>query len=85
MAFFDKLGDFAKNIGDKTNEALEASRLNGKVNALKAAIAEEHRKLGEHFYQRYTNGETLDPECAEVCSALDEKNREMDALFKESE
>lgn len=27
MAFFDKLNDFAKNIGDKTSDAIETTKL----------------------------------------------------------
>ena len=30
MAFLDKLGSLAKNLGDKTNEAIAMSKLNGK-------------------------------------------------------
>ena len=29
MAFLDKLGSLAKNLGDKTNEAIAMSKLNG--------------------------------------------------------
>lgn len=31
MAFLDKLGSLAKNLGDKTNEAIAMSKLNGKL------------------------------------------------------
>ena len=30
MAFFDKLSEMAKNIGDKTNDAIETTKLNSK-------------------------------------------------------
>ena len=31
MALFDKLSDFAKNIGDKTTDAIETGKLNSKI------------------------------------------------------
>ena len=36
MAFLDKLGSLAKNLGDKTNEAIAMSKLNGKITSEKA-------------------------------------------------
>ena len=35
MAFLDKLGSLAKNLGDKTNEAIAMSKLNGKITSEK--------------------------------------------------
>jgi len=40
MAFFDKLNQVAKNIGDKTNDAIETTKLSSKINAEKSAAAE---------------------------------------------
>ena len=40
MAFLDKLGDIARNIGDKTTDAIETTKLNSKINGERAAIAE---------------------------------------------
>lgn len=44
MAFFDKLGDLAKNIGDKTSDAIETNKLNSKINTENAAAGEELKK-----------------------------------------
>ena len=38
MAFFDKLGELTKSVGDKTNDMIETNKLNGKIKAEKAAI-----------------------------------------------
>jgi hypothetical protein len=32
MAFLDKLGEMAHNIGDKTTDAIETTKLNSKIN-----------------------------------------------------
>ena len=57
MAFFDKLNDFAKNIGDKTNDAIETGKLNSRINSEKTAAGEELKKIGEYYYQIYTAGD----------------------------
>ena len=41
MAFFDKLGDLAKNIGDKTTDAIETGKLNSKIGSETAAAGEQ--------------------------------------------
>ena len=33
MAFFDKLNQVAKNIGDRTTDAIETTKLNSKMQA----------------------------------------------------
>ena len=43
MAFLDKLGSLAKNLGDKTNEAIVMSKLNGKITSEKALAETELR------------------------------------------
>lgn len=71
MAFFDKLNDLAKNVGDKANDAIETTKLNNKINTEKAAIAEEYKKIGEHYYTKYTAGETVDTEINEFIASID--------------
>lgn len=67
MAFFDKLNEFTKNLGDMTNDAIETTKLNSKVNAEKAAAAEELKKIGEYYYGLYVTEEVAVPEILEFC------------------
>ena len=53
MAFFDKLNEVAKNIGDKTSDAIETNRLNSKINSERAAAGEELKKIGEFYYSKF--------------------------------
>lgn len=69
MAFLDKLGDFAKNIGDKTSDAIETGKLNSKINSEKAAAGEELRKIGEHYYNLYLADGQAATEVLEFCQA----------------
>lgn len=71
MAFFDKLNDLAKNVGDKANDAIETTKLNNKINTEKAAIAENFKKIGEYYYTKHTAGETIDPEIDEFIASID--------------
>jgi hypothetical protein len=73
MAFFDKLNDLAKNIGDKTGDAIETGRLNSKIAADKKEIAALMQKAGEYYYEKYKNGEVPPEEIKDYFAAADEK------------
>ena len=69
MAFFDKLNEFTKNLGDMTNDAIETTKLNSKVNAEKTAAGEELKKIGEYYYGLYATEGIVVPEILEFCEA----------------
>lgn len=74
MAFFDKLNDFAKNVGDKTKEAMETSKLNTKIRTEKAAIDTAYKKIGVYFYEKHIAGIAQDEEAEEFFAAIDASN-----------
>ena len=67
MAFFDKLGDLAKNIGDKTSDAIETNKLNSKINTESAAAGEELKKIGAYYYELFATDGAAAPEVLEFC------------------
>jgi len=69
MAFFDKLNQVAKNIGDKTTDAIETTKLNNKSNAERTAAGEDFKKIGEYYYNVYVNGGSVAPEVLEACQS----------------
>ena len=75
MAIFDKLGDIARNIGDKTTDAIETTKLNSKINSEKAAIVDCMRKIGEIYYQNYSTGAPVDSAASELFKTIDEHNK----------
>lgn len=85
MAFFDKLNDFAKNVGDKTKDAMETSKLNTKIRTEKAAIETTYKKIGELFYQKYASGEFHYEEAGELFTAIDNSNAAIVELEAEIE
>ena len=69
MAFFDKLNQVAKSIGDKTNDAIETTKLNSKINAERSAAAEDLKKIGEHYYNLFASGGEVATEVLEFCQS----------------
>ena len=75
MAFFEKVENIAKNIGDRTGDAIEITKLNAKISGAKSAIAEEEKKLGHACYEKHAAGESLAEDLLPFCAAIDEQNR----------
>jgi membrane protease subunit (stomatin/prohibitin family) len=75
MAFLDKLGDLARNIGDKTSETIETTKINNRIGSEKTAIAECMRRLGEIYYRRHQEGDSGDPAAAEILATIDAHNK----------
>ena len=78
MAFFDKLNDLAKSIEDittstieKGKNAIEITKLNSKINAERSSIADNMKQIGEHYYEKYAEGEPADPAIAELLANID--------------
>ena len=67
MAFLDKLNQVAKNIGDRTNDAIESTKLNSKISAEQSAAIDEIRKIGEFYYNVFASGGEVAPEVMEFC------------------
>ena len=45
MAFMDKLGDLAKNIGEKTSDAFETTKYSAKIALEKNAVKDELEQI----------------------------------------
>ncbi len=72
MAFFDKLNQVAKNLGDKTTDAIETTKLNTKIHSERNAAEEELKKIGEYYYNVFVNGGSVAPEVLEFCQKAKE-------------
>ena len=73
MAFLDKINQVAKNIGDKTNDAIENTKLTQKINSEKGAAGEEFKKIGEYYYNVFLSGGEVAPEVQEACKIITEQ------------
>ncbi len=83
MAFFDKLGDIAKNIGDKTGDAIETTKLNNEMSSKKREILQLKQKIGDFYYDKYKMGETIDSEALEFFTGIDALMVEVNTLQAE--
>ena len=49
MEFFNRIGDFAKNVGDRTNDMLEIGKLNSRIHGEEEQAEFPHpRGRGRH-------------------------------------
>lgn len=85
MSFLNKLGEIAKTVGDKTNDALEQGKAAIRLKTEEANFAEQMRKIGEHYYARRVQGLALDEEVAEACAAADASKNAMDEIRAEQQ
>ena len=96
MGFFDQLGDVAKNIGksagdfakqvgDKTNDALEISKLTTKISAENAEIEKEKKKLSDALFERFARGEEVPEEVKEFCDNIKSHLLNIDGFKEEIE
>lgn len=83
MAFFDKLGNIAKNIGDKTGDAIETTKLNTEISSKKREVSQLKQKIGDFYYDKYKTGGIVDPEAIEFFTEIDALMLEVNALQAE--
>ena len=91
MAFFDKLSEIAKtvgdktaviakNVGDKTGELIEIGKLNSRIASANGSIKELKTRLGQHYWEIYSNGGSLDEDAAVLCGTIKEYYEEIESL-----
>ncbi|MGI6751985.1 MAG: double zinc ribbon domain-containing protein [Anaerovoracaceae bacterium] len=72
MAFFDKLNDIAKSIGDIANEAIGSNKLYSRMSEVQTAINDLMNQIGEHYYRKYRLGESVDEEVYYMMEEIDQ-------------
>jgi hypothetical protein len=69
--FLNKIGNAAKNLGEKASDSIDVGKLNSKIKSEQAAINESMRQIGEYFYSKHTSGEPDDPGAAQLFAEID--------------
>lgn len=79
MALMDKLSKIAKSVSDeavnaakKSGELIEITKLNHAISAEEDKISAILPKMGNICYQRFKNGENIDPELLNYCNKIEE-------------
>ena len=91
MAFFDKLteiaknvgdktAEIAKNVGDKTSDMLEIGKISAQISSSNSAVEELKTRLGDHYWELFTKGEQLDDDAVVLCNTIKEYTEEIEAL-----
>ena len=62
MAFFDKINDLAKTATEKTNNAIEITKLTAKCDSEQRNLNAIIQKIGEYYVAKIDAGEILDDE-----------------------
>lgn len=72
MAFFNKLGEAAKNVSDSMSSTMEITRLNKEIGEENDKIVDLKAQLGALYWTKFQGGEELLPEAAELCGKIKE-------------
>lgn len=70
MAFFDKISEMAKNVGDKTGDMIEVTKLGGQISDAEKRIVDQKKAIGEYCWTQYIANIQLDPEIAKMCASI---------------
>lgn len=92
MAFMEKIGNVAKNIGEKASDAMEMAKIEAKQKTADTAYKEAIRKIGEYYCAVYRAGGQIAPEIVQtVKEAVEnydiviEQQKIIDRIYQEKE
>jgi ribosomal protein L40E len=87
MAIIDKLSKIAKSVSDeavnvakKSGELIEITKLNNAISTEEDKINAVLPKMGNIIYQRFKNGENIDPELLTYCNKIEDIKANIAAL-----
>ncbi len=83
MDFLNRLGGFAKNMGNKTNDLLEIGRLNARIHAEEDAIDQHKFDLGDYTWDKFQTGVAMDERSTVICLAIREREQKIQAMREE--
>ncbi|MBE6900655.1 MAG: zinc ribbon domain-containing protein [Ruminococcaceae bacterium] len=85
MAFLDKINDFAKTATEKTNNAIEITKLSAKVESEQRNLNDIIRKIGEYYVAKIDSGEVLDEEVMKIFEGVSDKRKAIAEMRAEIE
>lgn len=83
MEFFNRIGDFAKNVGDRTNDMLEIGKLNSRIHGEEDAIEQHFYDLGEYIWEKFESGVAMDERATVICMAIRERKGNIRSMEEE--
>lgn len=66
----DTISDAADTVGKKTGEVVEVQKIKSQISTWQRMNEKDCRDMGKMLYDKYKNGETVDPVFAAVCEEI---------------
>ena len=85
MALFDKINDFAKTATEKTNMAIESTKLSAKIDSEQRTLNDIIRKIGEYYVAKMDSGEVLDEEVMAIYEGVVASRKTIEEMRTEKE
>lgn len=85
MALFDKINDFAKTATEKTNMAIESTKLSAKIDSEQRTLNDIIRKIGEYYVAKIDSGEVLDEEVMAIYEGVVASRKTIEEMRAEKE
>jgi DNA repair exonuclease SbcCD ATPase subunit len=85
VALLDKINDFAKTATEKTNNAIEITKLSAKVESEQRNLNDIIRKIGEYYVAKIDSGEVLDEEVMKIFEGVSDKRKAIAEMRAEIE
>jgi DNA repair exonuclease SbcCD ATPase subunit len=85
MTLLDKINDFAKTATEKTNNAIEITKLSAKVESEQRNLNDIIRKIGEYYVAKIDSGEVLDEEVMKIFEGVSDKRKAIAEMRAEIE
>lgn len=85
MAFLDKINDFAKTATEKTNNAIETTKLSAKIDSEQRTLNDIIRKIGEYYVAKIDAGEILDEEVMSIYEGVSKSRNKIAEMRSEIE
>ena len=85
MALLDKINDFAKVATEKTNNAIETTKLSVKIEGEQRTLDAIIKKIGEYYVAKIDDGEILDEEVMYMFDSIKKQREKIAELRAEVE
>ena len=74
-----KTGEVAEIVVQKTEKTVEVQKLKSQIHVMKRNNDRDYRDIGKMVYDRFKNGEEVDPQFAELCEVIVEREDAIEA------
>lgn len=76
----DKTVELAKTVSDKTGDMLEIGKVSAQISSANSSIEELKTRLGDHYWNLFKEGQTLDEDAVVLCNTIKDYCEEVENL-----